>query len=167
MVAPPGQTRAPQVSRAAHREPRQKLFVGREASPGQAFLMKSMACRLLSIARASSCRGAEIPILTVSRHPPCLHIQAEPSITTLGESPSSISNRRTLLKSKVATSLVASPKLSLAPLEYSVVTTVLNTHFAGDVIFTPSRTWRLSRCGSLAWPKPAFGPIDWYSISRP
>src|SRR5262249_24153728 len=56
-----------------------------------------------------------------------------PSITTLVESPSSISNRRTLLKSKVATSLVASPKLSLlAPLEYSVVTTTLNMHF-GEV----------------------------------
>jgi hypothetical protein len=97
-----------------------------------------------------------------------LHIQPVPSITTLGESPSSISNRRTLLKSKVVTSLVVSPKLSLlAPLEYSVVTTVLNTHFVGEVIVTPMRTWRLSRCGSLAWPKLAYGPIDWYSISRP
>src|SRR5262245_52510205 len=115
-------------------------------SPGQAFLMKSMACRLLSIARASSCRGAEIPILTVSRHPPCLHIHSLPPSTTLEESPS-ISNRRTLLKSKVATSLVASPKLSLfAPFEYSVVTTALNTHFVGELIVTPIRTWRLSRC---------------------
>jgi hypothetical protein len=34
----------------------------------------------------------------------------------------------------------------------------LNTHFVGEVIVTPIRTWRLSRCGSLAWPKPAFWP---------
>src|SRR5262247_3979582 len=122
-------------------ESRVKAVHRSRGSPGQAFLMKSMACRLLSIARASSCRGAEIPTLTVSRHPPCLHIQSVPSTTTLGESPS-ISNRRTLLKSKVATSLVESPKLSLfAPFEYSVVTTILNTHFVGEVIVTPIRTW--------------------------
>jgi hypothetical protein len=46
-----------------------------------------------------------------------------------------------LLKSKVADSLVASPKLPLlSPLEYSVVTTVLNTHFDGEVMVTPIRT---------------------------
>src|SRR5262249_54129761 len=114
------------------------------------------------------CRGAEIAILTLSWHPPSLHIQAVPSITTFAESPSSISSRRTLFRSNVVVSLVAAPKLALlSPLEYSVVTTVLNTHFFGEVIVTPIRTWRLSRCGSLAWPKLAYGPIDWYSISRP
>jgi hypothetical protein len=41
-------------------------FQSTKKGRGQAFLMKSMACRLLSIARASSCRGAEIPILTIS-----------------------------------------------------------------------------------------------------
>src|SRR5215831_10828319 len=166
MLALPGQTRAPRVSRAAHREPRQScLSVARQSRTG---FLDEVDGVPLALDRArlflSGCRNSNLDDILTS---PCLHIQAEPSITTLEESPSSISNRRTLLKSKVATSLVASPKLSLAPLEYSVVTTVLNTHFAGDVIFTPSRTWRLSRCGSLAWPKPAFGPIDWYSISRP
>ena len=41
-------------------------FRSTKKGPGQAFLMKSMACRLLSSARATSCRGAEIPILTIS-----------------------------------------------------------------------------------------------------
>ena len=43
----------------------------------------------------------------------------------------------------------------------------VGTHFDGEVIVTPMRTWRLSRCGSFAWPKLACDPTDWYSISRP